>query len=271
MRAGLQFLIGTALALGLSLMTGTSFVWLPLATLFFAANVNFVNFMDGINGISGLNGLVAGLAYAALGAAAAMPWLTVLGLITAVVFAAFLPWNLTPPGMFLGDVGSYLLGGLIGAMVIAALTNGISPIAALAPLAIYWTDTVLTLMRRLRRGERVFEAHRSHVYQRLTRCGLSHVTVASVAAIFTLGASLVGHLAARGNLAVLSSLALIMVIALAYLGLPKLLGLRRSQPVQPAPGTITTRIGAKSVWDPGMSLIRGHVGTQRQADGSDAR
>ena len=222
-RASLQFLIGAAIGMALSLMTGTSLLWLPLAALFFAANVNFVNFMDGVNGITGLNGMVAGLAYAALGAIAALPWLTVLGLLTAIVFAAFLPWNLTPPGMFLGDVGSYLLGGALGATAIAALMSGFNPIEALAPLTVCWADTVSTLVGRLRRGEHVFEAHRSHVYQRLTRCGWSHVAVASVAALFTLAASLVGHLEARGNLPVIPAIVLLVVIALAYLGLPVLI------------------------------------------------
>lgn len=231
-RAGLQFLVGAAFALALSLTTGASLIWLPLAALFFAANVNFVNFMDGVNGITGLNGMVAGLAYAALGAVSSLPWLTVLGALTAIVFAAFLPWNLTPPGMFLGDVGSYLLGGALGAIAIAALMSGFNPIEALAPLTICWADTVSTLLGRLRRGEHVFEAHRSHVYQKLTRSGLSHVAVAVMVAFFTLVASLVGHLVARDALAAPLSLAVLAVIAGAYLGLPVLLN--RTQALQVA-------------------------------------
>jgi len=166
-RAGLQFLIGGALFAYLAFNVGASLLWLPLAALFFAANVNFTNFMDGVNGISGMHGAVVGISFAVMGGLSGLTWLVGLGLIVAISFAAFLPWNLVPPGMFLGDVGSYLLGGVVGAIAIAALAAGLNPLGVLSPLGVYWADAVSTLALRAARGERLFEAHRSHTYQRL--------------------------------------------------------------------------------------------------------
>ncbi|NLH69652.1 MAG: UDP-phosphate alpha-N-acetylglucosaminyltransferase [Brooklawnia sp.] len=268
-RLVLQFLVGASLLLSLSTTTEVGWVWFPLAILFFAANVNFTNFMDGINGISGLHGLVAGLAYAAFGVVEAMVWLIVVGLITAVVFAAFLPWNLVPPRMFLGDVGSYLLGGALGAMAISALIAGLNPVAALAPLSIYWVDTLTTLAGRIRRREPFLQAHCSHSYQRLTGAGVPHIAVASVVALFTLGASLVGFLAASGTLTVVLSLALILMLGLLYLGLPRLFSFRRPNSVPPAPSAIATPLDAEFVAKP-SSDGRGFVRTPRQARGLDA-
>lgn len=194
-RAGLQFLIGGTVAVFLVYLTAGSWLWVPAAALFFAANVNFTNFMDGINGISGLHGLATGLAFAALGYGVGLTWLIVAGLLIAGTFGAFLPWNLVPPGMFLGDVGSYLLGGAVAATAIAAISFGVQPVAVLSPLAIYWADTVSTLLRRVGRGESVFEAHRTHVYQRLTGTRLSHMSVSLLVGAFTLGTSALGMMA----------------------------------------------------------------------------
>lgn len=219
-RAGLQILIGAALAATITLHLDTSWWWVPLAALFFAAYVNFSNFMDGINGISGIHGLIAGVAFASFGWLLSEPWLTVLGLIIAVSFAAFLPWNIFPPGMFLGDVGSYLLGAGLAALAIGSVYSGLSAVAALSPLAIYFADTLFTLIRRARLGEPIFEAHRTHVYQRLTNTGLSHLHTSLVVGLFTLAASATGLGVVAGVLP--WSIALLILLALcgAYVALP---------------------------------------------------
>lgn len=223
-RAAFQFLVGVAISGVLLYQFGGDLFWVPLAAVFFAANVNFTNFMDGVNAISGLHGLVVGASFAMVGFAHGLPWLLLSGLLVAVVFLAFLPWNLTPPGMFLGDVGSYLLGGAVAASAIGALVFGVAPLTVLAPLAIYWTDTVAALVRRGLRGERIFEAHRSHVFQRLTDTGLCHVSVAVLVAGLTLLCSAVAAFAIIGAIPDLVAGIGVSAICGFYLLLPRLRG-----------------------------------------------
>lgn len=223
-RAALQFAVGAAIAYAV----GAGWVWIPLAALFFAAHVNFTNFMDGVNGISSLHGLVAGLAYAALGVVGNLVWLQFAGLVVASAFIAFLPWNLLPPGMFLGDSGSYLLGGSLGALAIGCLVAGLHPLAAVAPLFVYWVDCVSTLARRSVRREPIFQAHRTHVYQRLTDSGLSHIDVAVVVALLTGVLSAMGLVVAAGTVEDVTSVAIATAgLAIAYLLLPGLRVFRR--------------------------------------------
>ena len=165
--AGLEFELGVA---GLVLAV-VAIVWL----------LNLYNFMDGIDGIAGIEAItVAGgaallLLYAGHAAAAAP-----LALVAAAT-AGFLIWNWPPAKIFMGDVGSAFLGFIFGAFALA--TSGATPLnlwvwAIL--LAVFITDATVTLLRRLLRGERWYEAHRSHAYQRLSRRFQSHrkVTVA---------------------------------------------------------------------------------------------
>ena len=119
--------------------------------------------------------------------------------------------------MFLGDVGSYLLGALVAALAFAAFVDGVSPVALTAPVTLYLADTGVTILRRIRRGEPWLEAHRSHIYQRLTDRGLSHLQVASIVAIGSLAAGLAGLLSVEGSVPMTAlSVALIALIAIAY-------------------------------------------------------
>lgn len=250
-RAGLQLLVGAAFGLALSAITGSDWLWIPIVGLGFAAYVNFANFMDGINGISGLHGLVAGLAYALIGVGSGSSWLVLAGLLTAVAFMVFLPWNLTPPGLFLGDSGSYLLGGLLISTATAAFFTGISPIAALAPLSIYLADTLVTLARRFARGESVCKAHRAHTYQRLTQAGLPHVPVAGMVAFLTACASALGILAGARAIPMLSALVMIALLAAFYLCLPIAFDIVKAQE-QLSSGALTARDEDQSKRDAGQ-------------------
>ncbi|GAB6858997.1 NAD-dependent epimerase/dehydratase family protein [Microbacterium xylanilyticum] len=225
-RAGSQLLVGAFATIGLGAFVGAPGWVIIGGVVFFAAYVNFANFMDGINGISGLCGGVAGGAFAVIGVIQDHSWLVAAGLLMAVVFAAFLPWNLLPPGMFLGDVGSYLLGGFVAVTAIAAAFAGVPLLTVLAPLSICLVDTVSALVRRASRGEAVLSAHRTHAYQRLTDTGLSHVQVSIlVAGLSALNAGL-GIAAMRGGPWFWGALGLVGFVCALYLLLPRFRGNR---------------------------------------------
>ena len=150
-----------------------------LTVMGFTALINFYNFMDG------LDGLVAGVTAVQLGFIAIylhQPgwWVLVAALL------GFLRWNWSPAQIFMGDVGSTFL----GATVAIALLNGGTDFAhswsALAITLPISADAVYTLMSRLIKRENIFQAHRSHLYQRLQQSGWSHAQVATVYILMTL-------------------------------------------------------------------------------------
>ena len=223
-RFAAQIVIGLALMTVLCLLTTTSWCWVPIGAVGFAAYVNTANFMDGINGISSLHGGLVGTAYGLAGLLVGLPWLTVIGATIAVAFLAFLPWNLSRPGLFLGDVGSYLLGGAVCATTIAGLTLGASALVMLAPLTIYLADTVFTAAVRVNHGEFLFDAHRTHSYQRLVSAGWPHLASAGLVTLASAACAALGLLSASGRIDARVAVLVIVAIAAGYLALPTLLG-----------------------------------------------
>lgn len=194
------------------------------AVLFISSYINVANFMDGLNGISGFHGVIAGLTFAAAGWFLGLPWLLAAGLVLAAGFGGFLPWNLTKPGAFLGDVGSYLLGGATAITSFAALVAGAPLLATIGPMVIYFGDVAVTLVKRMRAGCRWDEPHKEHTYQRIQQLGYTHVQASAVTAGATLATSLLGlgslFTSTAGSIALFA--AGFVVLAL-YLLLPKLL------------------------------------------------
>lgn len=136
------------------------------------------NFMDGIDGIAGSEAAaIAGglLLFTMLGNGADVS----VALLSAAVLGAslgFLVWNWSPAKIFLGDVGSVPLGYLTGFLLIGLAGAGRWKIAMILPLY-FLADATITLGRRLVGGERVWEAHRQHFYQKAVIRGLDHATV----------------------------------------------------------------------------------------------
>lgn len=220
---GLSGLAGTGLE-GLSLPLWGNALLVAYAVLFISSYINVANFMDGLNGISGFHGVIAGLTFAACGAFVDMPWLLAAGLILAAGFAGFLPWNLTKPGAFLGDVGSYLLGGATALTSFAALVAGAPLLATIGPMVIYFGDVGVTLAKRVRAGKRWDEPHKEHTYQRIQQLGYSHVQASGITAACTLAASLLGLASFfTGLWGTLFLLAGGLAVLVVYLALPKLL------------------------------------------------
>ncbi len=197
------------------------------AVLFTSSYINVANFMDGLNGISGFHGTIAGVAFAVAGAATGREWLTLAGLVLAAGFLGFLPWNLTKPGAFLGDVGSYLLGGAVAITSFAALMSGVPFLATIGPMVIYFGDVGVTLVKRVRAGKRWDEPHKEHTYQRIQQLGYSHVAASAMAAGCTFVTSALGLLAiATGLIGTLVLLLGGVAVLVLYLALPKLLPAR---------------------------------------------
>lgn len=156
-----------------------TFVWI-------AGLTNAWNFMDGIDGIAAAQAAVAGLAWFALGEMAGSGSAAALGLALAASNLGFLTWNWPPARIFMGDVGSAFVGYTLGVLPLVAMAtafggsgspSGILPLLSVLVVWPFVFDSSLTLLRRLRRRENLFAAHRSHLYQRMVISGLSHSSV----------------------------------------------------------------------------------------------
>ncbi|SHK75328.1 MraY family glycosyltransferase [Paraburkholderia terricola] len=151
------------------LLAGLSFLLLWL--------VNLYNFMDGADGLAGGMSLF-GFAGYALGAAISghpSPELTLASGSVAGAAAGFLIFNFHPAKIFLGDAGSIPLGFLAGAFGYWGWSNGVWPIWFPALVfSPFIGDASVTLLRRLLRGEKIWQAHREHYYQRMVQYGLGH-------------------------------------------------------------------------------------------------
>ncbi|MCE9630684.1 MAG: glycosyltransferase family 4 protein [Planctomycetia bacterium] len=154
----------------------------PLTLLWIVGMTNAFNFMDGIDGIAGITAVAAGGALAAAAAALGVPVLLGVSLAFAGSALGFLSCNWPPARIFMGDVGSAFCGFMIAVLPLAAGSNEASRLVPIVALTMwpFIFDTALTLARRLSKRENIFEAHRSHLYQRLVIAGWSHRAVSSL-------------------------------------------------------------------------------------------
>jgi len=142
--------------------------------------INLFNFLDGINGYAGSEAV----------------FLSVAGLllfgdlhfgILAVSVLGFLYWNWNKAKIFMGDVGSTLLGYNIAIFTIYYTNQEPTNLWIWIILfALFWFDATLTLIRRKFNGEKLSLAHKKHAYQRLTQAGWSHYKVTNYAIIINL-------------------------------------------------------------------------------------
>jgi UDP-N-acetylmuramyl pentapeptide phosphotransferase/UDP-N-acetylglucosamine-1-phosphate transferase len=166
---------------------GLAWLLLAAAILWTAGLTNAYNFMDGIDGLAAIQAIVAGLGWTLLGFMSHQPRLEVLGLLIAASSTGFLVHNWPPAKIFMGDVGSAFLGFTFAFMALAELRR--TPQVALVGALLLWPfifDTVFTMARRFLRGENIFLAHRSHLYQRLVLAGWSQASVTSLYGLFAL-------------------------------------------------------------------------------------
>lgn len=192
--------------------------------------VNFWNFMDGSNGLAASQALLVGAGMALLAGLASGPGQ--LGLVLAAACLGFLPYNLPRARLFLGDVGSHALGYGVAALGLMALATGVaSPWQLLLLPSVFLLDAGLTLLARILRRQRVWRAHREHLYQRAISHGGSHVGVCAIYAAWTgITIALAVLLAGAGE-----GLQQVVLLAVVALGASIYVVAGRRWPVVPAP------------------------------------
>jgi UDP-N-acetylmuramyl pentapeptide phosphotransferase/UDP-N-acetylglucosamine-1-phosphate transferase len=152
--------------------------------------INLFNFMDGIDGLAGSEAVAIALGYLGLLAVAGVESpLRQLALIVAAATGGYLYWNWHPARVFMGDAGAIPLGFLLGWLMLDLALQGHLAAAIILP-AYFATDATVTLVRRMLAGQRPWQPHREHFYQRAVLGGTPQSTV--VARVAAVNALLVG-------------------------------------------------------------------------------
>ncbi len=160
--------------------------------------INLFNFMDGVDGISGVETIL--ICGGIICISVLVPTLNDLAVFSILLLGGtcgFLLWNWHPARIFLGDSGSAPLGFLLGWLLLSLAAQGEWAAALILP-AYYLLDSGVTLLKRMLRKEKFWEAHRQHYYQQAVQRGMSHskVVVAilcSGVVLCVLAAMTVGH------------------------------------------------------------------------------
>ncbi|MBN2438771.1 MAG: glycosyltransferase family 4 protein [Deltaproteobacteria bacterium] len=159
---------------------------LPLIFIFMIGTANFYNFMDGINGIAGLSGAIG---FGLLGAYtlyrppmdSLQTALSLLSVCVSLACLGYLPFNMPRARVFMGDVGSILLGFVFAGLVVMLSRNVMEMVCFAALLFPFYADELTTLAVRFRDHENLFRSHRRHLYQLLANeLGIAHWKVSSI-------------------------------------------------------------------------------------------
>lgn len=196
-RAGPKFVshimgAGMAVALGIRLnpevhLFGTQFEidWLaiPISIIWIAAVTNAFNLVDGLDGLSAGLALISAISLGAVSATVGKYEMAVTAFVVAGALAGFLPFNVHPASIFLGDTGSACVGFLLGCLALrggSTLNAGMAVLVPLVVLGLPLAETVVSIARRTVskldgvEGARLFGADRRHFHHRLLDLGLDH-------------------------------------------------------------------------------------------------
>jgi UDP-N-acetylmuramyl pentapeptide phosphotransferase/UDP-N-acetylglucosamine-1-phosphate transferase len=148
-----------------------NYIVYPLAIIGIVWFINLFNFMDGVDGFASIEAIII------CSVLFIMSW-NLINILLIMCTLGFLYWNWPKARIFMGDVGSTQLGFIL--VILGIYFHNIFEFSILNWIMLsspFWFDATLTLYRRWRNGEKLSEAHRKHVYQRLVQAGFSHEKV----------------------------------------------------------------------------------------------
>jgi UDP-N-acetylmuramyl pentapeptide phosphotransferase/UDP-N-acetylglucosamine-1-phosphate transferase len=148
-----------------------NFLVYPAAIVGIVWFINLFNFMDGVDGFASTEAII-------ICSVLLMVSGNLINLLLISCVLGFLIWNWPKAKIFMGDVGSTQLGFIL--VVLGIYFHNIYKFSILNWIMLsspFWFDATLTLYRRWRNGEKLSEAHRKHVYQRIVQSGFSHLKV----------------------------------------------------------------------------------------------
>jgi Fuc2NAc and GlcNAc transferase len=150
--------------------------WVLFWTVFIAGTANVYNFMDGINGISGITGFLGfGLLAVYLFLNEGQSQLYIIPLCISFSCLGFLPLNMPKAKIFMGDIGSILLGSVFASLIFLASKTCLDYLCMASFLLPFYADALTTMLIRLRDGENLIQPHRRHIYQLLANeKGIEH-------------------------------------------------------------------------------------------------
>lgn len=170
------------LPFGSIVLSSVGFLSVILTVFYIVSWINVYNFMDGMDGYAAMMAVIGLGCLGFLSFQSGGVDIVQMMMVLVSAVAGFWVWNYPKATIFMGDVGSAILGALVALITLklnqlSVGEGGVFLWQSLVIFSIFWMDALVTLIRRICCRERVWEAHRDHFYQRLLRSGWSHEKV----------------------------------------------------------------------------------------------
>ncbi len=202
---------------------------IPLSVLWIVGVTNAFNLVDGLDGLSAGLALISAASLGAVFAIAGQLGMAGAVLVLAGAILGFLPWNLYPAKIFLGDTGAASIGFILACLALkggATLSAGFATVLPILVLGLPVAETVISMARRLLRGSErrrnsIFDADRDHIHHRLLGIGLDHR--GAVLVLYGIGVVLAaGGLVSLFVTARQAALILVAFLVAAFIGIKRL-------------------------------------------------
>jgi len=204
---------------------------LIVSVLFIVWLVNAYNFMDGIDGIAGVQALAAAAGWCFLGIVSGESTIAVLACVIFASALGFLLFNWQPAKIFMGDAGSAFLGfTFAGIGLLAMPDSGLRIIGLPVACLLVWPflfDAFYTLVKRLLRREKIWHAHRNHIYQQLVRRGYSHAAASTCYGILALSIAVITVTMPTIGHSLVPAWVAAAIVGILLLGIEQMVGVER--------------------------------------------